>query len=282
MSQPRNEYWVGNIYNFRSIEDVKVKNGKIKPNHIFRGGFFFNKGEEDIKKLNSEKGICSLVDLRSSDEVPSGFGEMVNKCGLNFYNAPLIPFWRSIFYMIFRVPFKVMFHCAYLILSAILTLRLHLFVSAMKSTSTSLPLGWYYPVIYHYGQKELYGLFKFIAQHSDKPFIFYCSFGKDRTGLIGCMLEMLLGASLDECITDYKLSDRSLKDHLIVAKDHFKTFGGDEKGIDLAKTDSKLLIDFEHFIKKKYGTIDNYLIKFVGLTQQDIEIIRTNCLLHTE
>ncbi|KAL7712981.1 Tyrosine phosphatase [Entamoeba marina] len=274
--------WVGNIYNFRGIDNTKVVNGKIKPNHVYRGGFYFNKGKEDIITLKAEKHISSFVDLRSSDEVPADYPKMVEDAGLSYFNAPLIPFWRSVLYMILRVSFKDFIHCGVMMIWALLTFQIGLFVKSMKSSSTSFPLGWFFPVIYHYGQKELLGLFKFIATHSEHPFIFFCSFGKDRTGLIGCMLEMLLGATVEECIKDYKLSDRNLKDHLVVAKDHFKTFGGNEKGMELAKTNSQLIVDFDNFIQKNYGTIDRYFIDFIGLKEEEINAIRRNCLLFEE
>ncbi|ELP94095.1 hypothetical protein EIN_184520 [Entamoeba invadens IP1] len=276
---PKNEYWVGNIYNFRSLETLNVTKGSIKPNHIFRGGFFFNRGLDDIKSLHTEKKIQTFLDLRSSDEVPSGYRELVEGEGIAYYNSPLIPFWRSVFYLIFRVPFWTFISAFMSALSALLHFRIGLFIESMKSTSTSFPLGWFYPIIYHYGKKELNGLFSFIAEHCDNPFIFYCSFGKDRTGLIGCMIGMLLGADIEECVKEYKLSDRSLKDHMVVAKDHFKLFGGDEKGYELAKTDDKLLREFDRFIKTKYGTIENYFTKFVGLSELQITQIRKNCLV---
>ena len=278
----RDQYWVGNIYNLRSVEEeIPLQNNEksIKPNHVYRGGFYFNQGESDFRALKEEKGICALVDLRSSDEVPEDFGRRVNTCGLEFYNAPLIPFWRSVWYMLTKVPIGFCFKALFLAVGSFFQCKFHLFIQQMKSSSTTFPLGWYYPVIYMYGKKELNGLFKFIARNSDKPFIFYCAFGKDRTGLIGCMIEMLLGASLDECIRDYKLSDRSLDHHMVVAKDHFKTFGGDEKGIELAKTDEQLIIDFYNYVQEKYGSIEKYFTDFIGLTEDEIDIIRKNCLV---
>ncbi|KAL7718808.1 Tyrosine phosphatase [Entamoeba marina] len=274
--------WIGNIYNFRSIDKTRIDNAHIKYNHIFRGGFYFTTGEEDIITLKTEKRIGTMIDLRSSDEIQENYQELVENSGLNYFNAPLIPFWRSVLYMFLRVSLMDFIHGGIMMFWALISCKITLFITAMKSTCTSFPLGWFFPVVYYYGQKELNGLFKFIAKHSETPFIFFCSFGKDRTGLIACMLEMLLGADVESCIEDYELSDQCLDDHLIVARDHFKRFGGSEKGIEIAKTNSKLLIDFDQYVKKNYGTIDKYFMDFVGLTQDDINIIRNNCLVLQE
>ena len=47
--------------------------------------------------------------------------------------------------------------------------------------------------------------FRFLASH-DGPYLIHCQEGKDRTGFAVAILELLMGADMDEVVADYMLT----------------------------------------------------------------------------
>ncbi|KAJ5905903.1 uncharacterized protein N7473_002819 [Penicillium subrubescens] len=54
-------------------------------------------------------------------------------------------------------------------------------------------------------------VFKHIRDQPDDPFVFHCSAGKDRTGVLAALILLLMGRSQDEIINDYILTRAGLE-----------------------------------------------------------------------
>ena len=97
---------------------------------------------------------------------------------------------------------------------------------------------------------------------ADNPGIYcvHCKEGKDRTGFIIAVLELFMGASLDEVLEDYMLS--------------YENFFGVEKGTEKYTYISKILLDQLDVFNLR--TEVNSFLKKIGLTDDELARLRHN------
>lgn len=100
---------------------------------------------------------------------------------------------------------------------------------------------------------------KIIANGENLPSAVYCTAGKDRTGLVSMLVLKIMGASIEEILDDYELSDSVYKDM------------NDSKAMVVslkqAEVDPEIFLGakrevMEHtitYIQSKYGSIEGYL-----------------------
>lgn len=113
------------------------------------------------------------------------------------------------------------------------------------------------PMITAYAQ-----ILRLIAQDTTGTILIHCSHGMDRTGTVMDLLYNILGVSESDILHDYLLSNTQLK-------------------VGWA-TPQLLQGTFESDVSSKYGGIDSYLRKTIGLTDQDFAALRTNLLVSND
>lgn len=113
------------------------------------------------------------------------------------------------------------------------------------------------PMITAYAQ-----ILRLIAQDTTGTVLIHCSHGMDRTGTVMDLLYNILGVSASDILHDYLLSNTQL-------------------GVTWA-TPQLLQGTFEADVTSKYGGVDTYLRKTIGLTEQDVAALRTNLLVSND
>jgi protein-tyrosine phosphatase len=116
------------------------------------------------------------------------------------------------------------------------------------------------------------------------PMTFNCTAGKDRTGIGAALILSALGVPRETIIADYALSDK--------VTDYRKIFSGDKaKALgDFAKAPPEALAamfasDPEYIramfdaLDRKYGSVDGYLRRELGLTADELNAIRRKLLI---
>lgn len=135
-----------------------------------------------------------------------------------------------------------------------------------------------YKLILQSSGENIVKALRIIGKRSEKPVVFYCSVGKDRTGLLALMLLHVLGAEPEAIVADYHLSDG--------------VHGGD---VHIISALQKLNLDAQQFLQAprlvmeetigyldgEFGGVDAYLTAH-GLTDHDREVIRSNLLVKPE
>jgi protein-tyrosine phosphatase len=115
-----------------------------------------------------------------------------------------------------------------------------------------------------------------LAMPQDSALVFHCMGGKDRTGIAAALIEYAFGVSWDQIIEDYLLSNRYRKRYNAeIATLLVKKYGVPQKRANtygLAKPEF-LEATFDE-IKKKYGTVDNYLKVVMELDNQKISRLK--------
>ena len=141
-----------------------------------------------------------------------------------------------------------------------------------------------YPTILNYPdcQIQMAAFLRFVVEHGDKPILFHCTQGKDRTGIASALILAALGADRKTIIEDFDATN------LFYAKDvkkysrRVKLWGG---GADeLSVVTSLLGANTNNFIKaldaidQQYGSLEGYLKGPMGLTDEDFSILRERYL----
>lgn len=117
----------------------------------------------------------------------------------------------------------------------------------------------------------------------DGALLWHCSSGKDRAGIAAMLIESLLGVSEEVILADYSASKRFMKGKFLLNK----------TGLLLAPCSIRLkkmlnvmmavkpqfLIAAMDAVKEKYGDIVNYCKQELGITDEDIEKLRSKYLI---
>ena len=112
-------------------------------------------------------------------------------------------------------------------------------------------------------------LFSLLADPLNAPILFYCSAGKDRTGVASVLILHSLGADRETILEDYLYSTENLRPY-------WERFSGSESFMIpyYTVTEKYLLAAYESM--EKYGGIDRYITKELGA---DMDLLRE---LYTE
>jgi hypothetical protein len=110
--------------------------------------------------------------------------------------------------------------------------------------------------------QQIIEVLKIIAEKNNHPLGVYCTAGKDRTGLIAMLTLSILGASDDEIVADYVLSDKAYAE--INDK---KAMVASLKQVDVdpeifLRAKPQTIIDTMSYIRKEHGSIDGFLDKY--------------------
>ncbi|MBC2122602.1 tyrosine-protein phosphatase [Listeria marthii] len=234
------------VFNFRDMGGYESENGKhVKWGKLYRSSNLVNINEADaalLQKLHI-KWIC---DLRSSSEV----------------KAQPTPAIEGV-------------------------LNKHIPIGTAKNEETKLPvtddktiyeplMGESYRVFVQSveGFKEIFMEVLEDAK-AGLPFVFHCTAGKDRTGVLGALLLTLLDVPEKTIFDDYAITNRYQDDILKEMGGIVALFAGGAEKIDLetfrpmAEARPEYLeIAFDE-MKKQYGSVADYLEKGIGITASE-------------
>jgi len=115
-----------------------------------------------------------------------------------------------------------------------------------------------------------------ITNTKSSPILFHCTAGKDRTGIAAALILYALGVKEQTIFEDYEATNYyRRKENAKSIAQMTKYYGLDEKiANNLMGAKKEYIAATFSTIKGKYGTIDAYLEKELGLTQQKIKILR--------
>lgn len=138
--------------------------------------------------------------------------------------------------------------------------------------------------------KEQYAsLLRLAADPANRPLVFHCSHGVHRTGTATAILLSALGVPWETVREDYLLSNVFRKAEIDKRLAQLRAMAAEKQGISVDKVDMTnikafYILDSSYIdssldeINKVYGSIDNYLHKGLGLSDEEIKKLRESLL----
>jgi protein-tyrosine phosphatase len=178
------------IYNFRDFGGYHTQNGKhLKKGLLFRSGDLSKATDADLDRLVS-LGIKTICDLRSERELKTDPDRFPNPAKFTFFNIPMRPiidYHRRSLRRLISLMFGRERRIDYVAES----------LKAYREYATG-----YLP--------QLKTLFQHISDPENLPVLLHCSAGKDRTGVIAGLIQLLLGVPVETVMQDYLKSNDNL------------------------------------------------------------------------
>ena len=174
------------VGNFRDLGGYKAQGERATAwRRVFRSAELHGMTRNDLKRLQQEFELKSVIDLRSAYEIGSQGIGLLAESGLRYHNVSFITDGGN----------KQANEERYRDFADIGDFYFHL--------ARNREFG-----------KKLIAALEIIAEPSNQPLVFHCSAGKDRTGILSAILLSILGVAEEDIIEDYCLTAPYMKELL--------------------------------------------------------------------
>ena len=257
------------VSNARDIGGIKTKYGAIQQNRLLRSGHLSIASDTDIQALKQHN-LKRVIDLRTTTEIAN-------------HPDVTIP---NVEYLNISIISATTFGISYETLDGqAISVKLEAGIDRMKNRGET-PIEHMRILYKNFVRSEFshLGYGNFLKTLANEPIegatLWHCSGGKDRCGTCAALLLHCLGASKEQIMEDYLLTNKQVMSHAesILAK--VKPHVSESR---LALVQSMLLVEesyltsFWNEIDKLYGNIDAFIAK-CGVTNEEIEKLRKNYL----
>ena len=118
-----------------------------------------------------------------------------------------------------------------------------------------------------------------ISCSENLPLVFHCTGGKDRTGICTALLLAALGVPEQSILADHDLSNSCNAERLQPIYARFAEIGiGPDRAAPYLAAPAEPLIAMLAHLKKKYGSIEDYLLQKAGLNQATLAALQAGLL----
>lgn len=117
-------------------------------------------------------------------------------------------------------------------------------------------------------------VFAWLAQIDVYPFIFHCSGGKDRTGMVAALLLRVAGVPDAAIVADYALSERYIRPKVAEFRERLRRDGRDPRGAEkLFHSPPAAMVTALTYLDERYGSTERYLAG-AGVPPADLAAVR--------
>ena len=131
-------------------------------------------------------------------------------------------------------------------------------------------------------QEQFARFLRLVVETENGAVLYHCTQGKDRTGIASALLLAALGASRETIVSDFDATNKVYEKDVRKYSRRVRFWGGKEEEVAVVK--AFLGANTENFVKaldtvdQQYGSIEAYLKGPMGLTDDDIRILRKRYL----
>ena len=223
--------------NFRDLGGYACADGgTTQEDKFYRSNCLSQLTDDDIAAVES-LGITGVVDLRFPEEAANAVNRMRGRNGVLYANISIS--------------------------------------TETQADPTNFPasMAQFYIDILHKSGAKVADVFRFFAAHSDMRFVFHCTAGKDRTGVIAALLLDLAGVSRGDIVTDFALTQTYMWDVFM----QFKAKLEEQRGIKLESYIFEALPEnMDAFLTELYKTFGGAAAYLTaqGVSKEELTIVR--------
>ncbi|EAU84322.2 hypothetical protein CC1G_01318 [Coprinopsis cinerea okayama7 len=251
---------VPGVINFRDLGSYPSTThpGKVtKPKLLFRSAELSGITDEGKAKLK-ELGVTQVYDLRSDTEIKKYNTPSPEIDGIHFHH---IPVFQTADYS-----------------PEMMAKRYQLYASGKTEAFVEL-----YSQILDHGGHSFGAVLRHIRDRSSEGCIFHCTAGKDRTGVLAALILKLAGVEDDLVAQDYALTrvGREPAREMIMkrlAKEPLFA-SNNEAALNMFTCRHETMMAVLKHIEERYGGAENYIKRYVGLSDEELETVRNNLLV---
>ncbi|KAI9041845.1 uncharacterized protein KD926_006390 [Aspergillus affinis] len=234
-----------------NVRDLAAPGRTLRSGHIYRSGALTNLTEEGKRALVQGLGITTIFDLRNSSERVKS-------------PTPEIPGIDIIWMPYSAEPGEI---------------NLKAFARGENDFTGFVDL---YHNILDISGPTYRRVFEHIRDSPDECLLFHCTAGKDRTGVLAALILRLVGTSLEGIAHDYALTRVGIEPVRSSLLGMLKSHVGDSEEsaglLGLSSLRTGAIVAFIRAFDMNFGTVESYMIYRLGLTKDDVNIIKQNLL----
>lgn len=262
------------IPNARDLGGYKTLDGRcLKYKKLIRSGTLGALTQNDRKILLNEYDLKVIIDLRTDRERKENPDPIIE--GVTSYHNPIL---KDETFGVTRegetnLKQKDSFDYAEMLMNHI-----------KKMEENGHNLGNLYAefVESEYSLSQYRKFFEFVIHHKEGALLWHCTAGKDRVGTTTAILLRILGVDMETIMEDFLLTNEFLKEQTRSIVNQVSRKTSDERIIHLvAKLNSVeecYLVDFFNTIDRDYGSFDDFVSSKLGMTQEDIDVLKEKYL----
>ena len=238
----KNTFKLESTPNFRDLGGYNSSlGGHVKEGALYRSNSLAMLSDEDIK-LILEKGIRTVIDLRTDFEIHRGQSRLKDVEGVGYYKISLIDNVHS---------------------------------QDHKTFEKNMPksMGELYKNLLDNSSHSIVKVFDIILENSDSAVVFNCTAGKDRTGVIAALILDLLCVDKKDIVEDYTITEKLMESVTLKFKQDYKEATGKAVPDYLFESRQESIEEFLDHLYDKYTNAEGYLIKS-GFGKEKIDKFR--------
>lgn len=253
------------IFNTRDLGGMETSDGrKIKPRSLIRSGELFNLTENDKQTLTDRYKLKKVVDFRTGAERSEKPDPILDN--VQYIWAPIMSeeamgithdeeSERDVIAELFR------------------------YLQENQITLVDYMAGIYKILLStDQAQREYSRFFRELLSNESGSVLWHCSAGKDRVGVGTALLLTALGIPKDVIIEDYLMTNTFTNTEYENAVKFLKSQNADEaviNGIEgVFKVRESYITASLSYVEENYGSVDEYINKALGITQNEISDLR--------
>jgi protein-tyrosine phosphatase len=235
-------YRFDGVSNFRDVGGLQTAGGTLtKSGMLFRSDELSKLSDDDLVRFDLLE-IKTICDLRTPKERKSRLDRLPVKCNISVINIPLSDqnreanLFQFLFYLTTKKN-KIDFERY---------IREHYYRNAFERTA------------------QINQVFGLLGDRNNYPALIHCTVGKDRTGLISALVQLLCGVARNDVIDDYLLTNKYIESRILQITKFIRRISlyrmSAEQIRPLLEARPEYLDDIISLILNKYKTIENYLL----------------------
>lgn len=245
-------YTFDEIKNVRELGGLVASDGKhVKKDLLFRSGELSKASDRDINLIKNKYKIKAFIDFRDTSEC--NINRDVQVEGISYYSFPALP--------PLNIPEDPVERKA--------------FINEWNKRPREIFLNLYKDLAISSEAKKAYrNFFKVLLSLNGQAVLWHCTQGKDRTGIATILILAALGVSKEDAVNEYFLTNEFMQKEY----DKLKETNISAKKLEIMKI--VLFVRHECIdlylseIDKKYGSLENYIKNEIGVTSEEISILR--------